>query len=699
LVLWAPRPPGKSKRENLPGWNENVAPAKVDAIFWHATWMSAGRPSSGGLYHIMRWSRNQFHYAVRRAKRLAGTMKARKLLEAAEEGNAALMKEMRNTIERKNQGQAVPESLDGKVTHDTILDRFRECYEELYNSAGTQHAMDIIKEKLKSLIQGNQDQSVKEVEKVTGKLVKEACSRMLPGKTDVTEVYSSDVFIHAPDILFDQLAAVFRSYLVHGTVSLQILSCAFLPLFKGGLKNPAVFDSYRAIAGASQLLKLFEYVILLAWGDDLQSDSMQFGFKSGVSTTQCTWIVNEVTTYFMRRGTAVNACLLDCSKAFDKCLFDKLFGKLIVKGLPAVVIRVLVFMYEEQQGWVKLGGKRSSSFQLTNGTRQGSVLSPVLFSVYLDDLLTELRALQLGCHIGGWWYGALGYADDLILLAPNREVLQKMLVVCERYGAEHNLVFSTDPVPKLSKTKCIYFCGRNGNVKYPAPVILDGKPLPWVDHAVHLGHVLHQSVSMERDCHRARAGFIDRSVDIREQFSFAQPSQIVNMVQILCTDAYGSMLWDLQSNPAEQYFKCWNTAIKLVYGVPRSTYTYLVEGFLAKDQSSLRNQVLSRYPGFYRKLQSSPSKEVRMLVNMVSTDPRSNTCKNLRYLREKTGLEQPQCYSSWKVRSTLPVQKVPADQMWRLGLMSKLMELKQKKYMEVKDYKRITAMLDSLCST
>ena len=86
-------------------------------------------------------------------------------------------------------------------------------------------------------------------------------------------------------------------------------------------------------------------------------------------------------------------------------------------------------------------------------------VSPVLFSVYLDDLLTELRALQLGCHIGGWWYGALGYADDLILLAPNREVLQKMVVVCERYGVEHNLVFSTDPVPKLSKTKCIYFCG------------------------------------------------------------------------------------------------------------------------------------------------------------------------------------------------------------------------------------------------
>ena len=87
--------------------------------------------------------------------------------------------------------------------------------------------------------------------------------------------------------------------------------------------------------------------------------------------------------------------------------------------MPPVVVRVLIFIYEEQTGWVKLDGKRSSSFRLTNGTRQGSVLSPVLFSVYLDDLLKELRNLQLGCHIGGYWFGCFGFADDLILLSPN----------------------------------------------------------------------------------------------------------------------------------------------------------------------------------------------------------------------------------------------------------------------------------------
>ena len=57
--------------------------------------------------------------------------------------------------------------------------------------------------------------------------------------------------------------------------------------------------------------------------------------------------------------------------AIDKCLFGKLFSKLSSK-LPAIVVRALLWVYEEQSGYVKLGGRRSNSFMLTKGTRQGS---------------------------------------------------------------------------------------------------------------------------------------------------------------------------------------------------------------------------------------------------------------------------------------------------------------------------------------
>ena len=99
-------------------------------------------------------------------------------------------------------------------------------------------------------------------------------------------------------------------------------------------------------------------------------------------------------------------------------------------------------------------------------------------------------------------------------------------------------------------------------MKYPDAVKLDGKDLPWVEHADHLGHRLHQSVTMDMDCNRARAAFIDKTVEVRDKFSFAHPWQQLKMVQILCCDGYGIMLWDLQGEQAEQYFKSWNLSLQ-----------------------------------------------------------------------------------------------------------------------------------------
>ena len=327
---------GKANHQPLPEWNSVIQPLKEDSLFWHAVWLSAGRPSKGGLHLVMSHVRSKYHRAVKIAKRNLAKMKNNELISAAELGNVEFIKQFQKHIFKKEKTcQQVPDCLEGKVTHDDILETFKQRYEHLYNSADTSEEMVCVKGKLDNLLSMS---VVDEVSKITPTIVKSGSLKMKTGKTDASGSYSSDVFTNAPDILFDILANVFQSYLVHGTVTAEILSCTFIPLFKGGLKNPEHFDSYRGIAGASQLLKLFEYVILNIWGDILTTDTLQFGFKSGVSTTQCTWLVNEVTTYFMRRGTAVTACLLDCSKAFDKCRFDKLFEW----ELPAWVFRVLI---------------------------------------------------------------------------------------------------------------------------------------------------------------------------------------------------------------------------------------------------------------------------------------------------------------------------------------------------------------------
>ena len=658
-------------------------------------WLGADKPNTGQLFLLMQWSRNKYHYAIRKLKKQADTIRAEILIEASEEGEINLLKEMKKIKGCKSKGQTMPEEIDGETDPDNILAKFKEVYENLYNSAETSDAMSVIKEKLNLMIGHD---STDEVNKVTSEVVKKACSKMKSGKMDVSGGYSSDVLLHAPDSLFEHLAVVFRSFLIHGEVTSQLLCCAFLPLFKGGHKSAAKTDSYRAIAGSSQLLKLFDNVILLLWGHLLTSDSLQFGYKCGTSTAQCSWLVKEVADFYVQRGTPVIGVTLDCSKAFDKCLFDKLFQKLSDRNLPSIVIRALVHVYEEQEGCVKLLENKSDMFRITNGTRQGSVLSPTLFAVYLDGLLLQLRELGVGCHLGGWWVGAACFADDLFLLAPSRTAAVMMLETCERYAMQHNLQFSTDPNPSKSKSKCIYFTGKQRNVKLPDPLQLFGEQLPWVNSAEHLGHTLHKDCTMDMDARRKRAQFIDKSSDIRDTFKFAHPKQIIKAVQVYASDAYGFMLYDLSSQASQSYLKSWNTFVKLAWDVPRDTYTYIVEDSLAENFVPLRKQIYSRYVKFFQNLFTSSSKEVRHIARIISHDARSTVFRNINFLQQISGLS-PWDYSGWRILEKIGNASAPPNNEWRLSLLMKLLATRRQNLAALEDTNRLTCMINSLCNT
>ena len=141
---------------------------------------------------------------------------------------------------------------------------------------------------------------------------------------------------------------------------------------------------------------------------------------------------------------------------------------------------------------------------------------------------------------------------------------------------------------------------------YPSPLVLNGVTLPWKESAVHLGHTMQQNLSFDADAAARRAGFIGRSVEVREQFSFASPEHVLKAVRILCCHGYGAVLWRLNSASASSYFKAYNSCVKRVFRLPLNTFTYLVEGHLNSGAPLLRNMVLSRYPTFYQNLSSTP---------------------------------------------------------------------------------------------
>ena len=389
---------------------------------------------------------------------------------------------------------------------------------------------------------------------------------------------------------------------------------------------------------------------------------------------------------------------LDCSKAFDKCRFDKLFGKLIDRNVPAIVVRALIFTYEEQTGCVKLAGHRSDTFPIRNGTRQGSVASPAFFSVYLDGILSALRKLNLGCRVGGIWMGAAIFADDIILMSPARSSMREMLKICEQYANEHNLQFSVDENPSKSKSKAIYMCGRVNNVVYPDNLQLNDHVLPWVQKADHLGHVLSQQCNMEANARILKAKYIEKTIDIRETFSFAHPEQIMRALDIFSSDCYGLMLHDLGSQSSESVFKAWNTAVKLTWNVPRDTYTYIVENLLARNFNSLRNQIYSRYSRFFQSLLTSSSKEVSLLANIVARDCQTVTAKNVKLVERAAGCS-PWDYSTIRIKSGLKKPPAPENDDWRLPLLSKMLDLRRHEESLLNKTDNLSKMIDSLCNS
>ena len=688
--------PGRASKGGLPGWKEEVEPFRQEAKLWHSRWREEGRPSTGPIHTTMVRSRTQYHHAVRKVKRNEQEMRGRRLLEAALEGDLDLLKEMKRVRAGKDTLDDLPEKVDGAENEEDIANKFLEVYEALYNSANTKEETEKLKNRIQELIQPD---AMEEVYRITGEAVKAAACKLKPRKTDVSGGFTSDSLLHGPDILFQQLAAVFRGWVVHGTVTPSVLACAFLPLLKQQKPSDET-SSYRAIAGCSLILQLFEKTILELWGHLLSSDGLQFGYKKGASTTQATWLVQEVVQHYLRTGGHPIIAVLDCSRAFDLARWDKLFGRLAAR-LPAIIVRVVLYSYEHQYAWVRWGEARSGQFRLKNSTKQGSIFSPSAWTCYTDPLLKRLRSLGVGCKLGGIFMGAMLYSDDQILIAPNRRAMELMLREVEAFAKDSNIVFSTDPIPARSKSKLIFVCGRKTGLTKPAPLLLCGRPLPYVATATHLGHELHESGEMRHDTTVKRAVLIGKSVEVRDSFSFAAPPSVLRALNVYCSSYYGSLAgWDLAGPEAHSFYDVWRLNVLLTHNLPRGTRRYFLPQ-LAPGAISAKAEIMARFVRFFRSLRTAPSHEVATAALLQARDLRTTLGKNIAQVEKETG-QDVWTASPELVRAILTERETaepPPEDAWRLPYLDKLLLQRGEAHREgLKDEeKRIQELINSLC--
>ena len=179
--------------------------------------------------------------------------------------------------------------------------------------------------------------------------------------------------------------------------------------------------------------------------------------------------------------------LLDASKAFDTVAFNVLFNELRDRAVCPRFIKLLYFMYTKQSCSVKWDNEQSDYFKISNGVKQGRVISLLLFSCYIDNLFTQLQHSGLGCHDGSSYAGAFGYVDDIALLAPSLQCLKQMISICEKYASSHSITFN----PNKSKLLC-YNADLTSNV---LQVYLNGEKIPVVDSDKHLGNFISTNIA------------------------------------------------------------------------------------------------------------------------------------------------------------------------------------------------------------
>ena len=316
-----------------------------------------------------------------------------------------------------------------------------------------------------------------------------------------------------------------------------MIANVLVPVIKSKTGRIMSKDNYRPIALASVVSKVAEIVIYNRISVYLDTCPNQFGFKRNHSTDQCIYVLKEIIDAYRVLNGSVFTCFLDASKAFDRVNHSILFGKLSNRGIPRYVIRMLSYWYENQQMCVRWGGTYSTFFCVTNGVRQGSILSPYLFNIYVNDLSVALNACRVGCCVGKVIINHLMYADDLVILAPSVAGLSKLLSICEIFGESNDIIFNK------KKSASLYFISKMLKGAHLPNVYLNGVLVKQVDSVKYLGHFLTCELSDDIDIRRQCRVLNVRGNILSRKFHMCSVPVKLKLFNSYCASLYTPHLW------------------------------------------------------------------------------------------------------------------------------------------------------------
>lgn len=212
-------------------------------------------------------------------------------------------------------------------------------------------------------------------------------------------------------------------------------------------------QNYRPISLTEPLRKIYEHCILRYINENAGPTFLtQGGFRTNHCCNDMIVVLNEA---MLSLKGKIHVAFLDIKAAYDSVDRKLLWKRCHNRGIHSEVINILKELFDSNTSQVVVNGRRSAPFHIESGVLQGSVLSPCLYSIFIDDLAYELSRSHK-TKVGEAEINCTMYADDIALFADSPQKLQDLLDICSSHSEKNRYRFNASKCEVISDDHCVF---------------------------------------------------------------------------------------------------------------------------------------------------------------------------------------------------------------------------------------------------